>query len=113
MLLEGLEAVFIVIAIGAGGGMIVPASLGALAALVVVAALGLIIHRPLARVPENSLKFAVGVLITVFGIFWIGEGLGLSWPGGDWALPGLLAVTIAASAVAVQLTRRMAPGTAS
>ena len=113
VLLEGLEAVFIVIAIGAGGGMIVPASLGALAALVVVAALGLIIHRPLARVPENSLKFAVGVLITVFGIFWIGEGLGLSWPGGDWALPGLLAVTIAASAVAVQLTRRMAPGTAS
>jgi uncharacterized membrane protein len=89
-MLEGMEVVFIVIAIGAGGaGLLVPASLGALAALLVVVALGFAVHRPLANVPENTLKFAVGVLLSGFGTFWMGEGLGLAWPGGDWALLSL------------------------
>ena len=108
VLLEGLEVVFIVIAIGAAGGMLLPAGLGAGAALVIVLALGLVLHRPLARLPENALKFAVGVLIATFGVYWIGEGLGLAWPGGGWALPGLLAVMLAISALAVQLVRRPA-----
>ncbi|HWZ73783.1 MAG TPA: hypothetical protein VN326_20180 [Casimicrobiaceae bacterium] len=83
VLLEGLEVVFIVIAVGAGRGLMLPASLGALAACIVVLAIGAVVHRPLARVPENTLKFAVGVILCAFGIFWTGEGLGIAWPGGD------------------------------
>jgi uncharacterized membrane protein len=83
VLLEGLEVVFIVIAVGAGRGLILPASLGALAACVVVLAFGAIVHRPLARVPENTLKFSVGVILCAFGVFWTGEGLGIAWPGAD------------------------------
>src|SRR5882724_8120283 len=77
VLLEGLEVVFIVIALGSGRGMLLPASIGALAACLVVAAVGLIVHRPLARVPENTLKFSVGVMLSAFGVFWTGEGLGV------------------------------------
>src|ERR1700732_1768185 len=83
VLLEGLEVVFIVIAVGAGRGLLVPASLGALAACALVLAIGAIVHRPLSRVPENTLKFAVGVILCTFGVFWTGEGLGIAWPGGD------------------------------
>ncbi len=83
VLLEGLEVVFIVIAVGAGRGLLLPASLGALAACIVVLAIGAIVHRPLARVPENTLKFAVGVILCAFGVFWTGEGLGIAWPGAD------------------------------
>lgn len=90
-MLEGVEVVFIVIAVGAGGvGLLLPASLAALAALLVVALLGLAVHRPLARVPENTLKFAVGVLLSAFGAFWVGEGLHVRWPGQDWAILGLI-----------------------
>jgi uncharacterized membrane protein len=80
VVLEGLEVVFIVIAVGAGRGLIVPASIGAIAACLLVAVIGLVIHRPLARVPENTLKFAVGVMLSAFGVFWIGEGLGVVGP---------------------------------
>lgn len=91
-MLEGTEVVFIVIAIGAGGpGLFVPASLGAVAALVVVTALGFVVHRPLARVPENALKFIVGGLLSAFGTFWVGEGMGLQWPGADWSIAALVA----------------------
>ena len=83
VLLEGLEVVFIVIAVGAGRGLLLPASLGALAACVVVLAIGAIVHRPLSRLPENTLKFAVGVILCAFGVFWTGEGLGIAWPGAD------------------------------
>jgi uncharacterized membrane protein len=89
VLLEGLEVVFIVIAVGAGRGLIPIAGLGATAACALVAALGLVIHRPLARVPENALKFVVGIMLTAFGLFWIGEGLGANWPGDDWAILAL------------------------
>ncbi|MDW6021198.1 hypothetical protein SAZ10_05405 [Mesorhizobium sp. BAC0120] len=83
VLLEGLEVVFIVIAVGAGRGLIVPAAVGALAAVVLVLVAGIAIRRPLARVPENTLKFGVGVMLSAFGVFWTGEGLGVEWPGAD------------------------------
>lgn len=91
-MLEGLEVVFIVVAIGAGGvGFLIPAAISALAALVVVIGLGVAVHRPLARVPENTLKFGVGVLLSAFGAFWFGEGVGLAWPGDDWSILALIA----------------------
>lgn len=105
VVLEGLEVVFIVIAIGAGGGMLLPATLGAAAALLLVIALGLALHRPLARVPENALKFTVGVLITTFGMFWIGEGLGFAWPGEEWSLLWLALVLLAVSLATVRRLR--------
>jgi uncharacterized membrane protein len=81
-MLEGTEVVFIVIALGAGGsGLLVPASVGAAAALAVVIALGLALHRPLARVPENTLKFIVGVLLSAFGTFWVGRESASRGPG--------------------------------
>ena len=105
-MLEGTEVVFIVIAIGAGGvGTLLPASLGALAALVVVVALGVLVHRPLARVPENTLKFIVGVLLSAFGTFWVGEGLGLLWPGEDWSILGLLVGYLAIALMLVPTCR--------
>ncbi len=88
-LLEGLEVVFIVVAVAAGDPHLwVAASLGALAALLLVALLGLLLLRPLARVPENTLKFGVGVLLTSFGSFWVGEGIGVAWPRADWSILG-------------------------
>jgi uncharacterized membrane protein len=90
-MLEGTEVVFIVIAVAAGGsGLIVPAALGALAAFVMVAALGLVLHRPMSRVPENTLKFIVGVILSGFGAFWVGEGIGVAWPGDDLSILGLV-----------------------
>jgi uncharacterized membrane protein len=91
-MLEGVEVVFIVIAVGAGGvGLLIPASVGAVAALTVVVILGVLTHKPLSMIPENTLKFAVGVLLTAFGTFWVGEGIGLQWPGQDWSILGLVA----------------------
>jgi uncharacterized membrane protein len=105
-MLEGTEVVFIVIAIGAGHtGMLLPASLGAVAALLAVTALGLILHRPLARVPENTLKFIVGVLLSAFGTFWVGEGLHLEWPGADWSIPALIAAYLMLALAIVPLCR--------
>jgi uncharacterized membrane protein len=108
-MLEGTEVVFIVIAIGAGGpGLFLPASLGALAALVVVTALGFVVHRPLARVPENTLKFIVGGLLSAFGTFWVGEGIGLAWPGADWAIAALVAGYLLVALAAIQMCRAAA-----
>ena len=81
-MLEGTEVVFIVVALGAGGrGCCGRPRLGAVAALLAISALGLALHRPLARVPENTLKFVVGVLLSALGTFWVGEGAGIVWPG--------------------------------
>jgi uncharacterized membrane protein len=108
-MLEGIEVVFIVIAIGAGGvGLLLPASLGALAALLLVTIVGIFVHRPLAKVPENLLKFVVGVLLSGFGTFWVGEGVGLSWLGGDWSILGLVAGFLILALVLVALCRRPA-----
>jgi uncharacterized membrane protein len=106
VLLEGLEVVFIVIALGSGRGMLLPASIGALAACLAVAAVGLIVHRPLARVPENTLKFSVGVMLSAFGLFWTGEGLGVAWPGADLAIVAIAAMFLAVSGAAIVLARR-------
>lgn len=106
VVLEGLEVVFIVIAVGATSGLLVPASFGAAAACGLVAALGIVLHRPLARVPENVLKFAVGVLLSAFGLFWIGEGLELPWPGDDVVIPVLVAVILVTALAGVALSRR-------
>jgi uncharacterized membrane protein len=84
--LEGLEVVFIVIAVGAGRGLLVPAAIGAAAACLLVLLVGIAVHKPLARVPENALKFGVGVMLSAFGVFWTGEGLGVAWPGEDLAI---------------------------
>ncbi len=112
-MLEGTEVVFIVIAIGAGGpGLFLPASIGALAALVVVTALGFVVHRPLARVPENTLKFIVGGLLSAFGTFWVGEGIGLQWPGADWAIAALVTGYLLVALLAAQLCRGTAPARA-
>jgi Ca2+/H+ antiporter, TMEM165/GDT1 family len=91
VVLEGVEVVFIVIAVGAAGGLVIPAVFGAVAAFVVVLALGLLLHRPLAQIPENLLKFAVGILLSAFGTFWVVEGIGLAWPAADWSILVLIA----------------------
>jgi uncharacterized membrane protein len=106
VLLEGLEVVFIVIAVGSGRGTLIPASAGALAACLLVALAGLAVHRPLARVPENALKFAVGVMLSAFGVFWTGEGLGIAWPGDDVAILAFIALFLATGLAAAALLRR-------
>ena len=110
VLLEGLEVAFIVITFGSAQGSIGLAALGAGGALVLVAVVGLAVRGPLTRVPENTLKFAVGVMLTTFGIFWATEGAGAHWPGDDASLPGVLAfvVLLAAAAVATLKRRRLA-----
>jgi uncharacterized membrane protein len=106
VLLEGLEVVFIVIAVGAGRGLLLAASASALAACLLVGAAGFLLYRPLARVPENALKFAVGALLSAFGLYWTGEGLGVNWPGADWAIPAFVAAFAAVGLAAVALARR-------
>ena len=106
VLLEGLEVAFIVITFGSTQGSIPLAAVGAAAALVLVAGVGVAVRAPLARVPENAMKFAVGVMLTTFGIFWSTEGAGGSWPGSDAALFGVLAFVIALSALFVAVLRR-------
>jgi len=105
VLLEGLEVVFIVIALSTGRGLLVPASAGALAACLLVAGVGFVMRRPLARVPENTLKFAVGVMLAAFGIFWTGEGLGVAWPGADLSIVAFAALFLAVGRAAVVLAR--------
>ena len=84
----------------------IPASIGAIAACVLVAGIGLAVHHPLARVPENTLKFAVGVMLSAFGVFWIGEGLGVPWPGEDIAIIAFAALFLLVALLAVAVTRR-------
>jgi uncharacterized membrane protein len=106
VLLEGLEVAFIVITFGSTQGSIWLAALGAGIALVLVATVGVLVRAPLARVPENTMKFAVGVMLTTFGIFWSTEGAGAHWPGDDASLPGVLGFVILLSAASVTLLRR-------
>ena len=104
--LEGLEVAFIVLTFGSAQGSIPLAAVGAAAAVVLVAIAGVAAHRPLARVPENTMKFAVGVMLTTFGIFWTTEGVGADWPGGDAALLGVLAFVVLTSLGSVAVLRR-------
>jgi uncharacterized membrane protein len=95
VLLEGLEVVFIVLTFGSNARNLPLAALAAGAAVVLVAGVGIAVRAPLARVPENGMKFVVGVMLTAFGAFWSAEGAGATWPGGDSALL-ILAPAIAA-----------------
>jgi Ca2+/H+ antiporter, TMEM165/GDT1 family len=109
--LEGLEIVFIVITFGVNGDSIGLAVLGAALGGAIVLVAGFALHRPLARVPENTIKFAVGLMLSTFGTFWSVEGLGwfapgeasLEWPGGDVALPILLALWALLAWAAIRL----------
>jgi uncharacterized membrane protein len=105
VLLEGLEVVFIVLTFGTAQHRIGLAVAAAVAAVAVVAAAGLVVRRPLARVPENALKFAVGIMLTSFGIFWAGEGLGVHWPEGDASLPALIAFLLVGSLATVLIAK--------
>jgi uncharacterized membrane protein len=107
VLLEGLEVVFIVLTFGtAQGHHVAYAAIGAAVAIVLVGVVGVAIHAPLSRVPENTMKFAVGIMLTSFGTFWSTEGAGAQWPGSDAALIGLIVLIGAASALMVNLLRR-------
>jgi uncharacterized membrane protein len=89
--LEGLEVAFIVLTFGANAGRFGPSAAGAAAAFILVAGVGVVVHRPLSRVPENAIKLSVGLALTSFGTFWGGEGVGVDWSLGDWMLPLLVA----------------------
>ncbi len=107
IMLEGIEVVFIVIALGAGGRLLLPAAVGAGLALAVVIVLGFWLHRPLATMPENALKFGVGVMLAAFGTFWVGEGIGLHWPGEDLAIVYLMASFLLIALTLVAVGRRV------
>jgi uncharacterized membrane protein len=109
VLLEGLEVVFIVLTFGANAKDVPLAALAAVIAVVLVVAAGIAIKAPLARVPENTMKFVVGIMLTSFGVFWGGEGADAHWPGGDAALL-VIAPAVALYALAlVAVMRRNAP----
>jgi uncharacterized membrane protein len=106
VLLEGLEVAFIVITLGSNQHNVGLAVLAAVAAVVVVVAVGVAVHAPLSRVPENTLKYVVGVMLTSFGVFWGTEGAGAHWPAGDAAIPAIIAFILAASLGLVAVLRR-------
>jgi uncharacterized membrane protein len=97
--------VFIVVTFGATQGHTGAAALAALAALVVVAGVGAVVHRPLTRVPENTLKFVVGIMLTSFGLFWSAEGAGARWPGNDLFILAVIAMTAAVAGATVAVLR--------
>jgi uncharacterized membrane protein len=110
--LEGLEVLFIVLTFGANQHDVGLAAIAAAAAILAVLGLGLAVRAPLARVPENTMKFAVGVLLTAFGIFWGAEGAGASWPGDEASLPFLVAFVALAALALVRYVRGAAPAAA-
>jgi uncharacterized membrane protein len=110
VVLEGLEVAFIALTFGANQQNIPLASLAALAAVVVVTIAGIAVRAPLARVPENTMKFVVGIMLTSFGIFWGAEGAGAVWPGADAALL-LVVPAVAVFALALVVVLRRAEST--
>jgi uncharacterized membrane protein len=107
-LLEGLEVVFIVLTFGANQHNVGLAAIAAAIAVLAVVAAGVAVRAPLARVPENAMKFAVGVMLTSFGMFWGGEGVGAHWPGSDAALLALIPGTLLVALACVAGLRRRA-----
>ena len=104
--LEGLEVVFIVLTFGTNQKNVGAAVIGAAIAIVAVAVTGVAVRAPLAKVPENAMKFAVGIMLTSFGTFWGAEGAGVSWPGNDGALLVLVPVVAAVSLLYAAWMRR-------
>jgi Ca2+/H+ antiporter, TMEM165/GDT1 family len=107
--LEGMEVVLIVISLGASQHKLGDAAAAAAAAVVLVTAVGLLVSRQLSEVPENTIKTVVGIMLTSFGLFWVGEGAGIRWPGSDLAIPVLIGVFCAVTAGAVALLKAQAP----
>jgi len=105
VLLEGLEVVFIVLTFGTAQHQLPLAAVAAGAALILVVSVGVLVRAPLTRVPENVIKFTVGIMLTTFGIFWAAEGTGANWPGGELALLAVLAFVALSSIVLVRLLR--------
>jgi uncharacterized membrane protein len=110
VLLEGLEVVFIVISFGSAQGRLGLAVVGAVSALVLITVAGVLVRGPLERVPENTIKFAVGLLLTSFGCFWAAEGAGADWPVDEVSLLGLIGFLGLLSFVLVRLLRRQPSG---
>jgi uncharacterized membrane protein len=106
VLLEGLEIAFVVVSVGASAGQLGAAATGGGAALLVVGILGVALVRIVVRIPRSFLQLVVGILLCTFGSFWAPEGLGVSWPGGDTAILGLLAVYVLAAAINITIERR-------
>ena len=118
VLLEGLEVAFIVITFGSSAGNLGASAVGALVACLLVVAVGVVVHEPLSRVPENLLKYAVGIMLITFGTFWAGEGIGVVWPASDatilvllvaYALIGGLAIWATGRWLGLRRARRVAP----
>jgi Ca2+/H+ antiporter, TMEM165/GDT1 family len=107
--LEGMEVVFIVVAVGGTSGGLHIAVAGGLLAMIVIAILGVVVRKPLAQVPENTLKYAVGVILASIGTFWAAEGMGATWPLDLVSVLGIAAVYFGASRVAVMMIRRRRP----
>jgi uncharacterized membrane protein len=111
--LEGLEVIFIVLTFGANQHDIGLAAVAAGVAVLAVVLAGTAVHAPLARVPENTMKFGVGVMLTSFGLFWGAEGAGAHWPGNDVILAGLIPGTLVFALALVAMLKRRAPGRAT
>jgi Ca2+/H+ antiporter, TMEM165/GDT1 family len=109
VLLEGTEVLLIVLSLGASSHRLGLAAVAAGAAVVVVTAVGIIVARQLREVPENTMKLAVGVMLTSFGIFWVGEGSGFHWPGSDLAILVLIALFVAVTYVSIRYLRLILP----
>ncbi|MDA8074504.1 MAG: hypothetical protein M0Z40_04610 [Actinomycetota bacterium] len=107
--LEGMEVVLIVISLGASQHKLGDAAIAAAAAVVLVSAAGLAVSRQLSQVPENTIKTVVGIMLTSFGLFWLGEGAGVRWPGSDLAIPVLVGVFSAVAAGAIAVLKTQAP----
>ena len=107
--LEGLEVVMIVLTLGSSSRHLALASASAASAVVVVGIVGAIVGRQLSEVPENAMKMAVGIMLTSFGVFWVGEGAGLKWPGSDLFLLALVGIFVLTTAASVRLMRQVLP----
>lgn len=107
VVLEGLEVVFIALTFGTNDHDVGLASIAAVAAVLVIAAVGFAVRAPLARVPENSMKFVVGIMLTAFGTFWGAEGAGARWPGNDAALVAVVAAVALFAFGLVAMLRRL------
>jgi uncharacterized membrane protein len=110
VVLEGLEVAFIVVSFGANANQLGSAVIGGVGAVIVIGAVGLVLHGPVSRIPRSLLQLVVGILLTTFGTFWSLEGLGVEWPGSDGAILGLLALYLLTAATYITIERRRVLG---
>lgn len=109
VLLEGVEVVLIVIGLGTSNHKLGLAAVVAAVAAMVVAIAGIVVARQLSAVPENTIKLTVGIMLVSFGLFWVGEGAGVDWPGSDLAIPALVGVFALAALVVTRWLRTLLP----